>query len=129
MHSTNYFNTFIRVAVDCPRKSAEVPPDKAPKSIARRSWELLTQNPPYTYTSDELLYQLYTERHGDTPWEKYWAKGRACLRCSPLGKRYGWGLHFDAEGQIAVLDSTSKEYAQHAANKNLTQKTAMKLRR
>jgi hypothetical protein len=32
----------------------------------------------------------------DAAWGDFFAKPRACLRSSDLGKRFGWGLHADA---------------------------------
>ena len=43
-------------------------------------------------------------------WEEFFGKPRACLRASMLPKKYGWGLHFDAEGRIALVPVESKEY-------------------
>jgi hypothetical protein len=51
IHSTNYYNTFIRIAPDSKAKSAEVPPLKEPRSAARRAYDMLADS-PYQYTSD-----------------------------------------------------------------------------
>lgn len=45
-HTTNYFDTFIQVADDCPVMDGEVPPLKGKeKSIATIQFELIRGNP------------------------------------------------------------------------------------
>ena len=48
------------------------------------------------------------------------------LRSSPLGKRYGWGIHHDADGRIALVPLGSDEYRALAADPHVTQLTAMR---
>ena len=55
MHTTNYYNTFIQVADDCPVDNAEIPPVKKPQSVAQIEYEMLVTN-PYKYTSDDVLF-------------------------------------------------------------------------
>jgi hypothetical protein len=43
-------------------------------------------------------------------WLEFFSKPCACMRTSPLPKTYGWGLHFNAEGKVAVVPVGSKEY-------------------
>ncbi|WP_309237962.1 DUF6157 family protein [Streptomyces albidus (ex Kaewkla and Franco 2022)] len=38
------------------------------------------------------------------------SKPRPCLRASPLPKKYGFGLHFDDEGRVALCPVESEEY-------------------
>ncbi len=40
----------------------------------------------------------------------FFAKSQACLRASPLPKSYGWGLHFDGEGRVALCPMESEAY-------------------
>jgi hypothetical protein len=40
------------------------------------------------------------------------SKGHPHLHVSPLAKRYGWGIHNNAEGKIALIAVESPEYAQ-----------------
>ncbi|WP_199588951.1 DUF6157 family protein [Blastococcus sp. TF02A-26] len=47
----------------------------------------------------------------------FYARSQACLRASPLGKRYGWGLHADAEGRLALVGRETPEYAEFAAGR------------
>ena len=40
----------------------------------------------------------------------FFAKPHPCLRASPLPKRYGWGVHYDAHGRIALYAMESEDY-------------------
>ena len=51
------------------------------------------------------------------------------MRASPLGKRFGWGVHADAEGRIAIYAVDSKRYQALAADPELTQVRAMRSKR
>ena len=42
--------------------------------------------------------------------EAFFAKPQACLRASPLVKQFGWGIHHDAEGRVALLAIESEAY-------------------
>lgn len=62
-HTTNYFNTLIEVAEDTKVTSGTKPPSKGSrKSIAEMQYELIANN-PYRYTSDDILFQVYADRH------------------------------------------------------------------
>ncbi|MCI9888668.1 hypothetical protein JT358_09375 [Micrococcales bacterium 31B] len=133
--TTNYTNTFISVAPDCPLGHGEVPPQRgATVSSAQRQYELLSAA-PYSLTSDDLLFAVYAERQGlaegDLPAarEAFFAKSQACLRASPLGKRYGWGLHHDAESRVALVALGSEEYERLSTDESLQQVAAMRSRR
>lgn len=131
MSTTNYYNTFIEVADDCPVDKAEVPPERSRKTKVRMQYELISEN-PYEFTSDDLIFHIYAQRH-DIPESKreeereaYFAKGRACLRSSSLGKRYGWGIHYDEDGKMALYGIESDEYQMFAKDENLEHHKAMR---
>jgi hypothetical protein len=42
--------------------------------------------------------------------QQFFSKGQACMRASPLTKRYGWGVHNNAEGKIAIYGLGTEEY-------------------
>ncbi len=46
----------------------------------------------------------------DEIWGALFSKSHPCLRASMLPKRYGWGVHFNAEGKIALYAKESPEY-------------------
>lgn len=131
-HTTNYINTFIEVAEDCPALIAEVPKQKGEqKTVALLQYELITKH-PYKYTSDDVLFQVYVTKN-DIPqseWKKareiFFSKGQACLRASPLTKRYSFGIHCDEKGRIALYPVESKEYQQFLKNKDIKKLKAMR---
>lgn len=132
MYSTIYRQTFIRVADDCPVDAAQVPPaGRTSPSIAWLQYHLITEH-PYTYTSDDVLFEVHVRRAGIPPGRQeaeraaFFATPRACLRASPLAKRYGWGIHHDAEGKVALVPLGTEEYRRMANDPSLRQFTAMR---
>lgn len=132
VHTTNYENTFIEVAEDCPAAGGEVPPMKGDaKTVAGIQYDMISKS-PYQFTSDDVLFQVFAERKELTESEleearrQFFSKGQACMRASPLAKRYGWGIHNDAEGRIALVASDSPEYQQLKQNPGLKKVKAMK---
>jgi hypothetical protein len=117
----SYTNTFIEAADDCPEVTGIVPPVRGDKpSVAVLEYELLGKH-PYKYTRDELLFVVHVTRLGLTPADlkqrgkqihaELFAKEHPCMRASPLPKRYGWGVHHDEQGRIAIVSRNSPEYA------------------
>lgn len=134
VHTTNYVDTFIAVAEDCPVDAAEVPAAKDPPTIASLHYELIAAS-PYAQTSDEVLFEAFARRAGLVPAERdaarqaFFAKGQPCLRSSPLGKRYGWGTHHDSAGRVALVAVGTDEYERLANDPTITQTRAMRSRR
>ncbi|MCE3297127.1 MAG: hypothetical protein K0R65_2841 [Crocinitomicaceae bacterium] len=131
-HSTNYQNTFIAVAEDCPATHAETPPQKGTdKSVANIQFEMISQN-PYKYTSDDVVFQCFalkkdlTENELEEGRKAFFSKGQPCLRCSPLTKRYGFGVHSDAEGKVALYPMESEEYEAFSKDPKLQVVKAMR---
>lgn len=135
MKSTNYTSTFIHVADDCPVSEAEPPPagSKAP-TVAELQHALIAAH-PYEFTSDDVLFEVHVARHAvpaaDRTQEReaFFAKGQPCLRSSPLGKRYGWGFHFDADSRVALVPIGSGGYRALAADSAVKQVKAMRSKR
>ena len=132
VHTTNYKDTFITVADDCPVTRGEVPPAKGDtKTVANIQFELLSKN-PYKFTSDDILFQVFAERSDvikselQAAREQFFSKGQPCFRASPLTKRYGWGVHNNGEGKIALIGCETPEYKKLSADKNLKVVKAMK---
>lgn len=134
MHTTNYQNTFIEVAEDCPVQSAEVPPQKGEgKTVANFQFEMIAEN-PYQYTSDEVIFKGYAFKNNltsnlDQERELFFSKGQACLRASPLPKRYGWGVHHDAAGKVAIYPMESEEYQVFMQDPGVKKYKAMRSKR
>ena len=131
MSTTNYFNTLIEVAEDCPATHGEIPPVKGNKSVANLQYEMLHGH-PYEYTSDDVLFAVFAERKGISEEELaeqreiFFAKGQPCFRASPLTKRYGWGVHSNDEGKIALFAMDSEAYQDMATNNAIAKKKAMR---
>ena len=131
-HTTNYENTFIEVADDSPVTEGQVPPVKGDsKTVANMQFEMISKN-PYKYTSDDVLFQVFAERKDLTEKEldearrEFFSKGQACMRASPLTKRYGWGVHNNEEGKVAIYPVGSDLYERYRSDKNLKTVKAMK---
>ena len=131
-HTTNYFDTFIEIAEDCPSINGEIPPTKGDyKTVANIQFDLLVKN-PYMFTSDDILFQVYAKRNDliiseyKEARQQFFTKGHPCFRTSPLTKRYGWGVHNDKDGKIAIYGCETVEYKRFSEDKSLKVIKAMK---
>jgi len=106
MKSTNYRDTLITASADSPVAAGTVP--EKPGTVAAVQHALL--DAPYAMTSDDLLYAAYRARGGDKARDDFFAKPQACLRASPLVKQFGWGVHHDSAGRIALVGMESAAY-------------------
>lgn len=134
----SYTDTFIEVAVDCPVDHGVVPVARGEhKPIHVLQYELLSAH-PYTFTHEDLLFKVYV-RHQAIPADELRARGaelraallarsHPCLRASLLPKRYGWGIHYDSEGKIALYARDSDEYRQFVQDTSGTPKLLAALR-
>lgn len=131
LHTTNYLNTFIETAEDCPAQEPVVPPLKGDSiSVANVHFDMIAQH-PYRYSSDDVVFGTYAEKNnleGNLEHERelFFSKGQACLRCSPLTKRYGWGVHCDAEGRVAVYGAGTPDYQRLANDPTIKHVKAMR---
>lgn len=116
----SYTNTFIRVAEDCPSETGIAPVSGRPLPPAHVIQFHLLADAPYRYTHEELLYEVHV-RHKAIPeeeresrreelWTELFSRSHPCLRASMLPKKFGWGLHYNAEGKIALYAKESPEY-------------------
>jgi len=135
VHTTNYTNTFIEIAEDCPATTGIVPPLKDDKKTAANiQFEMLIQK-PYHYDSDDVLFQVFAEKQDlsaseyKAGREAFFSKGQPCFRASPLTKRYGWGVHSDSNGKVALYAVGTPEYEKFVKDKNLQVVKAMKSKR
>lgn len=135
IHTTNYINTFIEVAEDCPVAHSVVPPTKQEKSAALLQYEMLINN-PYQYTSDDVIFECFAIKKGISAEDEkrferdlYFSKGRACFRASPLTKRYGFGVHNNEKGKIALIPMESAEYQNFLNNTAIKKVKAMRTKK
>lgn len=130
MHTTNYTDTLILPAPDTRAETATAP-SSGKGTVAELQYARLAGN-DYTWTSDDLLFDVHCARKGipesdrAAERERFFGKGQPCLRTSPLAKTYGWALHFDADGRIALLPMDSPRVAELEADPAVTVRRAMK---
>jgi len=121
MEKVDYVDSFIAVADDCPVMEGTPPPaGRGGPSIVARSFAMIHEH-PYRYTSAEVIFTVYADRRGiaeadrEEAWAEFYARGQACLRASDLGRRYGWGIHADAEGRLALVGMETDAYRRFVA--------------
>ncbi|MEZ0447064.1 DUF6157 family protein [Cellulomonas sp. ICMP 17802] len=116
MENVDYTSTFITVAPDT-RAVAGVEP--VGSSIAASTFALIAPE-PYALRSSDVIFRVWASRHevdasSADEWAAFYSTPHACLRSSDLGKRYGWGIHADADGRLAVYAVGSDAYESLAA--------------
>jgi len=116
----SYTNTFIRISADCPVAHSVVPePRGGQKTVPQLQYELLASE-PYRYTGDDVIWEVHV-RHKQIPddelaahageiRQQLFCKPHPCLRASMLPKKYGWGVHYDEQGRIALYGAQAPEY-------------------
>lgn len=120
MADMGYTDTFIRVATDCPATRGVVPVAKRDhEPVHVLQYELFSEH-PYRYTHEDLFFEVHV-RHKAIPADEREARLREiraellgnphpCLRASLLPKKYGWGVHYDRQGRIALYPMESEVY-------------------
>ena len=136
----NYIDTFIAVAADTRATAGRPPPARAgkPPTMAQLQFELVAPR-PYQLTQEQVLIDVHLLREGVPSallaqerarrWDEFFSRSMACLRTSPLAKSYGWGLHFNSVGLLALVPVESPIYRSLAADRRLTQTRAMSSKR
>ncbi len=131
MESVDYTSTFITVAPDSAAVEATTPPVKPESpSVSARTFAMIHDN-PYAHTSGDVIFTVWADRQGIAPndrpaaREQFYSKGQACLRSSDLGKRYGWGIHADAAGRLALYGVDSPEYVAFSSGTSPLDGTAL----
>lgn len=128
--STNYYNTLITISEDSPTATSVIP-DLGKSSVAAQQFQWITDQ-AYELTSDDVIFRRVAEKEGiadhlrDAAQKEYFKTGRACLRTSPLAKQYGWGIHSNEEGKLALVAVESAEYAALVADDRVKKVAAMK---
>ena len=128
----NYYDTLVEVADDCPVSAAQVPQARGGKKTkAVVEYELLVRH-PYTYTEEDIAFEVYAVLH-DIPkanWptqrKKFLSKSHPHLRVSALAKRYGWGIHNNGEGKIALVAVESPKYKRLMKDRRTTKVKAFR---
>lgn len=131
VHTTNYSDTFIEVADDTKASIGTPPPSKAKKTVAEMQYELIAKH-PYKYTSDDVFFQVFADRNDLTTEEyaqaraQFFSKGQPCFRASPLTKTYGFGVHSDGTGRVAIYGMETPEYQKFVEDPAIKKVKAMR---
>ncbi|MEZ4702560.1 MAG: DUF6157 family protein [Rhodothermales bacterium] len=132
VHTTNYIDTFIEIAEDAEALDGIVPPARGDaRTVAQLQYEMLADR-PYAYTSDDVLFTVYATRKELSDDElaeqraAFFSKGQPSFRASPLTKTYGWGVHNDSEGRIAIYPVGSEAYNRFLADPSVKKVKAMR---
>lgn len=132
-------NQFIEIAPDSPTQHSSVPqPRNGRPTIATIEYDLLSSK-PYAYTLAELKFATHVQHkqipaaelkaHGQRLRAEFFAKPYACMRASPLTKKYGWGAHYNEQGKIAIYPAESKEYKRFVNDEDIKKFSAMRSKR
>lgn len=103
-------------------------------SIAGLEHALLSAH-PYCYTPPNLMLEVQRRhkqvRAADLPSFRAWlhAKPQPCMRLSMLPKRWGWGIHFDELGCMAIYGAETSDYRNFAMRSDLRVMSARPSRR
>lgn len=134
IHTTNFKDSLIEVAEDSPVLKSEIPPVKRNRTLAEIQYDMVSQN-PYQYTSDDVMFECYVQKNDIAESERkaarkeFFSKGQACFRSSALTKRYGFGVHHNAEGKVALFPMESEEYANLVQDESVAKVKAMRTKR
>jgi hypothetical protein len=130
MKTTNYINTLIEPAEDCKVSQSTIPPERGGKATVATMQYAMLSGHPYEYDSDDVLFSVYADRNGIAHTEEsraaYFSKGQPCFRASPLTKQFGWCVHSDSTGRIALIEAGSAEHQRLAADASVKKIRAMR---
>ena len=134
-------DAFVLVAPDCLVGAAVPPPSRGDiPTVPAIQYELLTAH-PYTLTLLDLIYETHVRRAGllgpltaaarAAIEVELFGKPVACMRTSALPKKYGWGVHYDGQGRLALHGVGTAEYQAFATGQveGVTVTAAMRNRR
>ena len=130
IHTTNYYDTFIEIAEDSPIDFAEIPLNIKP-TVASLQYDMVSKN-PYLYTSDEVIFKIHalkndiSEQEREEANKQFFSKGQPCFRASALGKRYGFGIHYNEEGKMALYGAETIEYKKYLEDETVKKLKAMR---
>lgn len=131
----SYKDTLITISEDSKVSSAKVPVCREDKlTIAFIEYDLIKNN-PYKFTQDDVQFATFLRKNQmdqdniDELREQFFSKPKACFRASPLVKSYGWGIHYDHEGKIAIYEVESEIYLQLLHQDNISKRKGMRSRK
>lgn len=80
-----------------------------------------------------MLFHIFAERNNLSEDERpqarevFFSKGQPCFRTSPLTKTYGFGIHSNSEGKIALYRMETSEYQKFLTDDKIKKIKAMRL--
>lgn len=132
----SYFNTLIQVSPDSTAVTGMVPKSRGGKATVPELEYQLISAKPYSWTQDEVQFEVHVRHRGfqaaDLKQRRhqlladFFGHSRPCLRVSSLPKTYGWGIHFDGAGRVALHAVDSPEYQRLAQDPAQTKLYAMR---
>lgn len=132
IHTTNYYDTFIEVTEDTKVSCGTKPSSKTEKkTIAEMQYEMLVDN-PYKFTSDDIFFQVFANRNDliqaeyEQARQQFFSKGQPCFRSSPLTKTYGFGVHSDSNGKVAIFGMETEQYEKFQNDPKIKKVKAMR---
>lgn len=133
MHTTSYTNTLITVSPDT-KRVAPVAPPVGRASIAEMQFAMMHGH-DYELTSDDVIFAVFADRKGVAADEcaaardRFSSQGQPCMRASPLAKKYGWGVHADETGRVALVAMGTSAYDAMVNDDAIIKRPAMKTSR
>lgn len=131
----SYKNTLITISEDSKVSSAKVPVIKNEKpTIAYIEHDVINNN-TYKFTQEDVQFKTYLTKNqmeaenSAELREQFFSKSKACFRASPLVKNYGWGIHYNNQGKIAIFDVNSEMYNQLLKQDDITKLKGMRSKR
>ncbi|MEP9409382.1 DUF6157 family protein [Peribacillus frigoritolerans] len=131
----SYKNTLITISEDSKVSSAQVPVIKNEKPTIAYIEHDLIKNNPYKFTQEDVQFKTYLiknqmeAKNAAELREQFFSKSKACFRASPLVKNYGWGIHYNNQGKIAIYDVNSEMYNQLLKQDDITKLKGMRSKR
>jgi hypothetical protein len=97
----------ILISEDSPNTRATIPSDdRSSKTVvARIEYEVLSEN-PYTHSRRDF----FKLAHHDIRRKTHLKIDSYLLARSLLVRQFGWGIHVDSNGKLALMPSESEEY-------------------
>jgi len=93
-----------------------VPGKRAWKAL--RKYKLLNEQPPYTFTYQEVLEQAAEPGNKTASYS---------ITRSELVKEWGWAIHQNVSGKIALTDCGAEHYNQLRADQSVQQRTVSQI--
>lgn len=103
----------IEVAEDYEGQYAQEPPNGTSKTIARIEYELLIAH-PYKFTERELFHEVHVVQRNKPHLKIDSYNIKRCL----LVQSFGWGIHRNREGKLALVVPDSDQYKELQGSAN-----------